>query len=300
MEFHEKLRKLRKEHAMSQEELASQLNVSRQAVSKWESGQGFPETDKLLTIGNLFGTSMDYLLKSNNDENISRDNESGYYVNRESVQGYISMKKHGARRIALGVAIIVLSISFTMLFEDALGTFLFFLGIASGVAILVLQGFQVNRYEEIEKQPLIFDEDFLREFQSKYVSMRKKYGFCIAAGIVIIIASYAVNILVEDILMLPSQYEAIYPIFWASGIAAIIINVSALTSCNVIAKNKEHINELEKDKKTSWVFGIGFLLASAIFLCIGILGDKWNPGWIVFPIAALVCTAISVYINSKE
>jgi len=69
MEFHDKLRKLRKEQGMSQEELAQQLNVSRQAVSKWESGQGFPETDKLLVIGNIFAVSMDYLFKRQSQRN---------------------------------------------------------------------------------------------------------------------------------------------------------------------------------------------------------------------------------------
>ena len=300
MEFYEKLKRLRKENGMSQEELAQQLNVSRQAVSKWESGQGFPETDKLLTIGNMFGVSMDYLLKSNNDEDHNTENESGYYVNREMAYGYLEMKKQGARRIALGVSIMVLSLAFTMLFEDAIGTFLFFLGIASGVSVLVLQGFRPNHYEKIEKQPLVFDEDFLRELQSKCAFERKWQGINIVAGIVLIIASYAANVMIEDILMLPAQYEAVYPIFWASGIAVLIINASAVISNDVLAKNKEHIKELEQNRKSSWVFGTGFLLAAAVFLCIGIIWGKWNPGWLVFPVAALVCTAINLGINSKE
>ena len=47
MTFGEKLQKLRKESGLSQEELADQLNVSRQAVSKWERDNGYPETEKL-------------------------------------------------------------------------------------------------------------------------------------------------------------------------------------------------------------------------------------------------------------
>ena len=164
MDFSQKLRKMRKENGLSQEELAGQLSVSRQAVSKWESGQGFPETDKLLMIGNIFSASLDYLLKdSDNEENI-QDEETGYYVSRETANGYLAMKKSGARRIALGVAIIIVSISFTVLFEDAIGTFLFLLGVAVGVSILVLKGFQPKRYEEIEQQPLIFDSDFYVNF----------------------------------------------------------------------------------------------------------------------------------------
>ncbi len=65
MKFSEKLQKLRKENKMSQEQLADQLEVSRQAVSKWESGQTYPEMDKLLSICKLFKCSLDDLT---NDE----------------------------------------------------------------------------------------------------------------------------------------------------------------------------------------------------------------------------------------
>ncbi|MDH6430444.1 transcriptional regulator with XRE-family HTH domain [Paenibacillus sp. PastH-3] len=63
MSFSEKLLQLRKEKGYSQEMLAEKLCTTRQAVSKWENGQGFPETEKLLMIGNLFEVSIDYLLK---------------------------------------------------------------------------------------------------------------------------------------------------------------------------------------------------------------------------------------------
>ena len=59
----EKLYKLRKNSGLSQEQLAEQLNVSRQAISKWESGTAVPESEKLIAISNYFGVSVDYLLK---------------------------------------------------------------------------------------------------------------------------------------------------------------------------------------------------------------------------------------------
>ena len=67
----EKLYKLRKNSGLSQEQLAEQLNVSRQAISKWESGTAIPESEKLITISNYFDISVDYLLKdSKEDENL--------------------------------------------------------------------------------------------------------------------------------------------------------------------------------------------------------------------------------------
>jgi transcriptional regulator with XRE-family HTH domain len=76
MEFNEKLQKLRKEKGMSQENSAEMLDVSRQAISKWESGQSYPEMDKLIALSDLFGVTMDSLVKSgelqkDKDNNIS-------------------------------------------------------------------------------------------------------------------------------------------------------------------------------------------------------------------------------------
>ena len=65
MNFSEKLQNLRKEQKLSQEQLASMLDVSRQSVSKWESGQTYPEMDKLLTMCKIFSCTLEELT---NDE----------------------------------------------------------------------------------------------------------------------------------------------------------------------------------------------------------------------------------------
>ena len=76
MNFAEKIYHLRAQHKYSQEMLAEKLNVSRQAISKWESGATLPETDKLIALSNFFGVSIDYLLKDNktqdNNDNLDR------------------------------------------------------------------------------------------------------------------------------------------------------------------------------------------------------------------------------------
>lgn len=68
MTFSEKLYTLRKSKGLSQEQLAEQLHVSRQAVSKWESATAMPETEKLLAISVFFGVSVDYLVKESSSE----------------------------------------------------------------------------------------------------------------------------------------------------------------------------------------------------------------------------------------
>ena len=69
----EKLYKLRKNSGLSQEQLAEKLNVSRQAISKWESGTAVPESEKLVTISTYFGVSVDYLLKDEEEKLIGTD-----------------------------------------------------------------------------------------------------------------------------------------------------------------------------------------------------------------------------------
>lgn len=64
MSFAGHLKQLRKERGLTQESLAEMLDVSRQAVSKWESETGFPEVDKLILIAKEFNVKLDWLLES--------------------------------------------------------------------------------------------------------------------------------------------------------------------------------------------------------------------------------------------
>ena len=64
MSFSENLKQIRKEHHLSQEELAELLDVSRQAVSKWEQGQGYPEVEKLLLLSSELNISLDALMSN--------------------------------------------------------------------------------------------------------------------------------------------------------------------------------------------------------------------------------------------
>lgn len=63
LDLSEKIVKLRKNNGLTQEQLAEQLNVSRQSVSKWESGQAAPDIDKIVALGEIFHVTTDYLLK---------------------------------------------------------------------------------------------------------------------------------------------------------------------------------------------------------------------------------------------
>lgn len=103
MTFGEKIQKLRKETGLSQEELSYQLNVSRQAISKWERDNGYPETEKIVRMSKLFNVSLDYLLNEEDTQKpeIAPD-EKGIYVSKEMAEGFLSYQKR--KMVKIGVA----------------------------------------------------------------------------------------------------------------------------------------------------------------------------------------------------
>ena len=70
MKFSEKIIKIRKENRLSQEEFGNKINVSRQAISKWESEQSQPDVEKVKEISKIFGVSIEYLLNDELKEDI--------------------------------------------------------------------------------------------------------------------------------------------------------------------------------------------------------------------------------------
>ena len=75
MMFNEKLKELRKKKGLTQEDLASELNVSRQAITKWESGDGAPDIDNLRNIALFFHVSVDYLIDNKTEQIVDLKNK---------------------------------------------------------------------------------------------------------------------------------------------------------------------------------------------------------------------------------
>lgn len=92
MKFGDKLIQLRKKSGLSQEELAAKLNVSRQSVSKWESNNTYPETDKIIQICNIFDCTMDDLINENIKDitTIERKNKKELNINIDSLLEFVT------------------------------------------------------------------------------------------------------------------------------------------------------------------------------------------------------------------
>ena len=79
MNIADRIQHLRKVKGISQEELANQIGVSRQSVSKWESGQAKPDLDKIIALSNIFDVSTDYLLKDDNEEKSNKSTNKHHF-----------------------------------------------------------------------------------------------------------------------------------------------------------------------------------------------------------------------------
>ena len=113
MIFADKLTQLRKKAGWSQEELAEQMNVTRQSVSKWEGAQSVPDLEKMIRLSELFGVSTDYLLKDEIEDEectIPSDEVSKLRrVSMEEANAFLSVKATTSKSIALATFLCILS-----------------------------------------------------------------------------------------------------------------------------------------------------------------------------------------------
>lgn len=100
----EKIHQLRKARGLSQEELAGQLTISRQAISKWELGESVPDTENVVQLSKIFGVSTDYLL---NDEFESDNDLPAVRVSNEHIKLKHKMRARILSYCILGVALLI-------------------------------------------------------------------------------------------------------------------------------------------------------------------------------------------------
>ena len=117
MDFNDKLLTLRKGKDLTQEQLAERLDVSRQSVSKWESGQAVPELDKIIALSNIFDVTTDYLLKPSEIDELSVKTQ--ILEQQQKALEYTIQKKEKKKNIILCcTAIYLIAFAIMMLVEQ--------------------------------------------------------------------------------------------------------------------------------------------------------------------------------------
>ena len=161
-----------KKAGWSQEELASQLGVTRQSVSKWEGAQSVPDLDKVVQMSRLFGVSTDYLLKDELEEEEFVESEADETplrrVTMEQAARYLALRKACAPKIALAVAMCIVSpvvIIFLSAMADAglgsisedlaagLGVSVILVLVAIAVGMFLSCGAKTKEFDFLEKEP---------------------------------------------------------------------------------------------------------------------------------------------------
>lgn len=122
MDFSEKLLTLRKANNLTQEQLAEKLEVSRQSVSKWESGQAAPELEKIIAMSAIFNVTTDYLLKSSEIDDLSVKTEM-----LEKQQQSMLIREQKQRQV-LGCVMYAIAIYLIFFAVYAVGHFYFEIG----------------------------------------------------------------------------------------------------------------------------------------------------------------------------
>lgn len=209
MTFGEKIQKLRKEAGLSQEELAYQLGVSRQAVSKWERDSGYPETEKILRMAKLFHASLDDLLGEAEAQAPDASGEPGIYVSRETAAGFLFYQNRKRLKAAIGVGVLVGSLAFSFLSAD-MAMLLMMLGWVLAAVLLFSAKLADDPYRRLWQEPLLFDKAVKGELNAAYAEKKRLYHGLQLTGIALV----ACGLLVCP-LLLPGEW---FP--WEEGILA--------------------------------------------------------------------------------
>lgn len=114
MKFNERLISLRKRQGLSQEELGLELQVSRQTISKWESGQSYPDFQRLVLLSDYFGLSLDELVKGIDVQDVrekSRADEQIASLYLDAENGKAALKKAMTALCYAGLGLLALGLA---------------------------------------------------------------------------------------------------------------------------------------------------------------------------------------------
>ena len=299
MSLSENLQNLRKLKNMSQEELAEKLSVSRQAVSKWESGNGYPETEKIISICEIFDCSMDELVKGKISSDIKSEKNN-----------YDLIMSNAAKGISRGVAIILLCVSIMLTIlgfaydkqsEDQLaliGVIVILLGVVLAVPLFIIHGTKVDDFKKKNpKVANIYSEKEIEDGKSKYTKYLAIGVSTIIFGVVIMMLLLSLKVFNEE----SSMPVAILMYFVTIGVFNIIYSSMMKEKFDIEIYNKQNTEEYKKvDDKIGKICGIIMLLATIIFLVWGFTLNMWHINWIVYPIGGILCGITGIIFRKEE
>ncbi len=313
----DKIMNLRKKAGWSQEELANQLGVSRQAVSKWESGSSIPDLDKILRLSQLFDVSTDYLLRDEMEPELPQGEPEPapildvpqppvQRITLEQANTYLDTAKAVASKIALGVALCILSPApliylgglsseegrFTLSepLAGGVGLTIMLVLVAAAVALFLFFGSRLSPYEHLDSQPveLAYGVDgVVKKRQEQY---QPTHLMLLVVGITLCILSLvplmvgaAIN---EDGMAVITGLVLMF-VFVAVGVFLLVRTCIIAGSFQRLLETGDY-TRAHKQEENSPLATIYWGLVLAVYLGWSFWTMDWGRTWLVWPVAAVL------------
>lgn len=292
MAFSENLQFLRARAGVTQEQLAEELGVSRQSVSKWESNASFPEMDTLLRICDMYDVTLDTLLRGSVEKSLVTDTAQ-----------YDKTMNRFSRRIAFPVGAIITAVGVTPLLaamglsEMLAGAFLL-LVITISAVVLVASSIQHDSFRK--KYPVI--TDFYT--QEEKDAFHQKFVWLIAGGVGAILFGIVLLILFFSVFPEREPYESlavcIFLLIIAGAVTSFIYGGIQDDKYKIWKYNRDN-NPTPEVKKRNGLIGAScaciMTLAAAIYVGLGFAKDLWDTAWWIFAVGGILCGVVSIILN---
>lgn len=309
----DKIIRLREKNGWSQEDLAEKMNVSRQAVSKWESAQTVPDLEKILMLGDLFGVTTDYLLK---DEIESEEFSSGgedsavRRLTLAETNEYLALRKTASVRMAAATFLCIFSVIPLLILgalaeipaygisentASATGLIVLFLFIAAAVAVFLSCSIKNGPYAFLDKEP--FDTEYgvtgmVSERQRQYKSTHTR---CNMVGTMLCILSPVPIFIGMAVGSDFSMILAVCATLLLAGIGAAFLVAAGVrwSGMQKILQSGDYAPaEKKRNEREAALSAVYWTLATAAYLGWSFTTGDWKNTWIVWPVAGVLYAAV--------
>ncbi len=314
----EKITMLRKKNGWSQEELAMKLNVSRQAVSKWESTASIPDLDKLMKLSSIFGVSTDYLLKDEMEEpetnmmdGSDREKETVRSVSLEEANRYMDLTVKESVKVAAAVSSCILSPVLLILLggiseygsgritEDAaggIGTAFLLLIVAGAVGVFIISGMKLAPFEFLEKECISLQYGIAGLVEKKKGEFEPVYRNCTVTGVLLCIVSsiplfVAAAFGAADMVLLYCVSFLLFLV--AVGVFLFVWSGTIWGSYQKLLEEGDYSAEKKREnKRNGRLAQVYWCTVTAIYLGVSFYTMRWESTWIIWVCAGVFYAAV--------
>ena len=314
----DKITNLRKKNGWSQEELAEKMQVSRQAVSKWEGAQTAPELEKLLALSKLFGVTTDYLLKDEIEDEELTDDADRAPVKRVSLalaNEFLDWRKRAAKLIAAATLLCIVAAIPLLLLAAATeapgrpvpenlaagaGLVALLVLVAVAVAVFVSCGFRNAPFEFIGKEPFETEygvDGMVKEKQRAYRPVYAKRNMAAACLCVLSPIPLFIGLFTEKGPLIAATLSVTLLLAGIEAALFILANVRWASMQKLLKEGDYALRDRRKIRIKETVSTAYWLTATAVYLGWSFLTDAWKTTWVVWPIAGILFAAVMCLCN---